>query len=142
MWCVLKRHRFKIWGFGQVPTCAGLVQLHIGSCAAACGAKSARPVGLNGFPKMNWPSNTTFPYRPADMKHPAGGGREGQEAPLAVRFQYACCGHFGPYAGNLKACARAAWHRRARTSAHTRVRLRARGFSRRGCAQVRASAQR
>ena len=33
-------------------------------------------------------------------------------------------------------------YRRARTFARTRARLRARGFSRRGCAQVRASAQR
>ena len=41
------------------------------------------------------------------MKHQAGGGREGQEAPLAVRFQYARGGHFGPYASNLKAGARA-----------------------------------
>ena len=39
------------------------------------------------------------------MKHPAGGGREGQEAPLAVRFQYACGGHSEAHPGNLKACA-------------------------------------
>ena len=55
---------------------------------------------------VNRPSNTAFSYRPADMKHQAGGGREGQEAPLAVHFQYACGGHFGPYASNLKARAR------------------------------------
>ena len=36
--------------------------------------------------RINQPSKGHFPHRPADMKPPARGAREGQEAPLAVRL--------------------------------------------------------